>query len=96
MNPETYFRPFRVKDLTHVIQDKETMVHIFIDEENGPREIDYDDMSEIAKMKDLLVTNVEVGTEITSSNHIIPCLGIHCAEEGIHTITPAKKDDGNE
>lgn len=91
MTPDKIFKPFRVKDLLHVIQNKDTMVHIFDDDVDPNTEIDYESNAVIARIKDLMVCDVVAGTEMDETNHIIPCIGIHCTKEMVYTIT--KRED---
>ena len=79
MKPEDIFRPFRVKDLLHVIADKSTDAQIIMDE----REIDYEDLGDITKAKDALVSAIYV---LEGPNG--PSIRIECSDTMEYVITP--------
>lgn len=79
MKPEDIFRPFRVKDLLHVIADKSTDAQIIMD----GREIDYDDLGDITKAKDALV-----GAICLVDSPDGPGIRIECSDTIEYVITP--------
>lgn len=79
MKPEDIFRPFRVKDLIHVIADKDTDVQIIMD----GREIDYEDLGDITKAKDALVGAIYL---VDGPNG--PGIRIECSDTMEYVITP--------
>ena len=79
MKPEDIFRPFRVKDLIHVIADKELTLQIVMD----GREIDYEDLGDITKAKDALV-----GAIYVLKGHTGPGIRIECSDTMEYVITP--------